>query len=387
MRILSLLLILACSSIAEGQVKDVWLTTRMDGIHDLGNGSSTNIWGYGYDSLGVITLPAPLLEFDLGDSVTVHMINNSVESHTIHLHGLDVDQSNDGVPSTSFYIISNDTGHYSFSATEAGAFLYHCHVTTTLHLTMGMYGMIAVNAPNNAIYSGGPTYDKKYHLLASDLEVETNDAPLFAFPFHKIFPDHFMINGKAGSELAGDSANIIFSEDGDDVLLRLGSMAYSKTVFHFPAGSNPVVHMSDGRALPASYTTQELEIYPGERYSVLLSPDSGFVGQIEVDYYSMLSNQLVGTNLIAINRTDLGIDDTEIKNQSGLHMYPNPTSGVVSITIEDKEELIQWFDPKGKLVAERICRQGVRQFNTSYLDAGVYLVKSSRGAMQRILIQ
>jgi FtsP/CotA-like multicopper oxidase with cupredoxin domain len=368
-----------------GQVQDVWLTTQMTGTHDLGNGQTTTIWGYGYDSLGVITLPAPLLEFTQGDSVRIHMINDSPESHTIHLHGLDVDQVNDGVPSTSFYIISNDTGHYSFRADEVGGFLYHCHVTTTLHLTLGMYGMIGVNAPNNQVYAGGPDYDRKYHFLASDLEVATNDAPLLAFPFHEIIPDHFMINGKAGASLAGDTANIIFNNDGEDILLRLGSLAYSKTVFNFPVGTNPLVLMSDGRVLPNSFTTNQLTIYPGERYSVLLSPDSSFVGQLTVDYYSMLNDQLVGTNQIAINRTDLGLKEvTDTSNQ--LTVYPNPSTGQVTVEISDAEERIDWFSPNGRLIASRICMHGKCTFNTGHLAPRVYFVRSSRGGYQRIVV-
>lgn len=386
MRNVIIIVSLILSSLAYGQVEHVWLTTQMLGRHSLGGGDSTTIWGYGYDSLGVITLPAPLLEFDEGDSVTIHMINDSPESHTIHLHGLDVDQANDGVPSTSFFVISNDTGHYSFRASEVGGYLYHCHVTTTLHLTMGMYGMIGVNAPGDQVYPGGPIYDKKYHFLASDLEVATNDAPLLAFPFNEIVPDHFMINGKAGFELGGDSTNIVFAEDGEDVLLRLGSMAYSRAVFNFPPETNAVVHMSDGRVLPASFPALDLELYPGERFSVLLSPDSGYVGVIQVDYYSMLNGQLVGTNLIGVNRTDLSIDEETILDNISLLVYPNPAPSFVDIEISNNQEQITWFSPEGKLIARRNCRKGTCRFHTARLSPGVYLVQSSSGRTARVLV-
>ncbi len=111
------------------------LFSEMDGIHILEDGTALPFWGYGLSSVGEITLPAPVLTYTLDQNVNIVFSNPSPESHTIHLHGLDVDQANDGVPSTSFNIPLNGTGSYQFVADHAGTVLYHCHVTTTLHLS------------------------------------------------------------------------------------------------------------------------------------------------------------------------------------------------------------------------------------------------------------
>ena len=87
------------------------------------------------------------LTYTEGESVQLNFTNPSPESHH-HLHGLDVDQANDGVPGTSFLVTTGDDATYSFDADYPGTFLYHCHVTTTLHLTMGMYGMVLVTRPD-----------------------------------------------------------------------------------------------------------------------------------------------------------------------------------------------------------------------------------------------
>ena len=82
----------------------------MDGILMNDNGMEIPTWGYGLTADGFITVPGPLLEYETGDDVNLAFVNDSPESHTIHLHGLDVDQANDGVPATSFLVIQGETG-------------------------------------------------------------------------------------------------------------------------------------------------------------------------------------------------------------------------------------------------------------------------------------
>ena len=65
--------------------------------------------------------------------------------HTVHLHGLDVDQASDGVPETGAVARVGETITYRFVATHAGTYWYHCHVDTVEHLTMGMYGALIVH--------------------------------------------------------------------------------------------------------------------------------------------------------------------------------------------------------------------------------------------------
>ena len=216
------------------QVNSVHLIAKMDGTLELENGDLTNIWGFGHFGQGSFaTLPAPILIFQEGDSVEVSLTNGSGEAHTIHLHGLDVDQINDGVPQTSFYVWAGTTALYKFNADHPGTFLYHCHVTTTLHLTMGMYGMIVVERDDQTLFEGGAGYNQSYYFLASELEIETNDSPLEAFPFHEIVPDYFMINGLSGTMMFENSSEIITTQPGDSIVLRLGNIAYSKPNLYF----------------------------------------------------------------------------------------------------------------------------------------------------------
>ena len=113
-----LIYILICSPLLvfSQDTTVIHLMSRMDGRHTLENASQTNFWGYGYTSEDSITLPGPLLEIPKGDSVYLHFYNDSPENHTIHLHGLDASQANDGVPGTSFSVHDNYSATYRFLA-------------------------------------------------------------------------------------------------------------------------------------------------------------------------------------------------------------------------------------------------------------------------------
>ena len=331
-----LICLLIISSQMNAQSEYVHLVSKMDGVHELENGNQTNIWGYGYwTQTPVINLPAPLLIFNYEDSVEIEMTNDSPEAHTIHLHGLDVDQVNDGVPQTSFQVFQGESATYRFRANESGTYLYHCHVTTTLHLTMGMYGMLVVEREDNSLFEGGPTYDQSYYYLASDLEIETNNFPTQAYPFHEIQPDYFMINGLSGSMLFDDNSQIIQSNSSESVALRLANIAYAKTTFHFPEGSNAEVFMSDGRKIPSSIEIDSLEIYPGERYTVMLELEPGLSDYIQVDYFSMENNQFQSSNYIGINAYSYPTSTLDIESNNAVNIYPNPSNSLLWIEGDD----------------------------------------------------
>lgn len=88
------------------------------------------------------TVPGPTLRFTEGDNVTIHLINKSPMSHTLHLHG-DHGALADGLFELA---IPNKSYTYNFIAAPAGAFPYHCHaMPTSLHMRMGMYGMMIID--------------------------------------------------------------------------------------------------------------------------------------------------------------------------------------------------------------------------------------------------
>jgi FtsP/CotA-like multicopper oxidase with cupredoxin domain len=328
------------------------LFSGMEGYTFLPDGTPVPIWGYGWVADGFITLPAPLLTYSEGESVQLNFTNPSPESHTIHLHGLDVDQANDGVPGTSFLVTTGDDATYSFDANYPGTFLYHCHVTTTLHLTMGMYGMVLVTRPDFTLYESGPTYAEDVPLLFSDLEVATNLDPVGSYPFHDIRPDVFMINGESGSQLEAPE-RILHFEPGQPLALRLGSTAYSRVVCQFPPELNPTCYMSDGRPLPTPFEPNALEIYPGERFTVLIDPDPGWDGTLPCEFWSMVDETLESVENIHIRDAALIIEKPPFIGVKG---YPNPTRK--HIAWDDARQIEVW-NAYGAPVADLRFERGV----------------------------
>ena len=108
-----------------------------------------------------------------------------------------------------------------------------------------------------------------------------------SFPFHDIRPDVFMVNGLRGDQLEAPG-QVIGVPYGDTLALRLGSMAYSRVQCVFPPELNAVCHMSDGRPVPEAFAVDTLEIFPGERFTVLIAPEDGWSGTIPCAFWNMV---------------------------------------------------------------------------------------------------
>lgn len=366
-----------------GQNQNIRLVATMDDFTRLEGGHLTHIWGYNYytpPSYQAI-LPAPLLTFTTGDSVNLFFYNDSPEDHTIHLHGLDVAQNTDGVPTTSFSVPYHDSTNYTFKAPHPGTYLYHCHVQTTLHLAMGMYGMIIVNdSVTNQLYHNGPTFNKSYPLLASDMYQFWNDNPLSPGPLYQYYANRFLINGKSGIQLFEDPSRVIDAFVGDSIRLNIGNIGYNKTTYVFPEELHPVVYLSDGRRLPKAIKADTLIVYPGERYTVLCTPNSYYEGYISVYYENLTSNSIDGVNLIGVNRYNHPNSIAEQNTDKAL-VYPNPTTNFIYFT-KTVSTSFELMNSEGKLI-----KKGQLQDNSidlSNLATGFYLIKLNDGTVFKV---
>lgn len=300
---LTIVILILCSAVSFGQQHEhIYLMSKMNGDFELESGLEVEFWGFGFQYDNRITLPGPLLEVNQYDTISIHFKNLSPEAHTIHLHGLDVDQLNDGVPVTSAMIYSNDSIIYTFVADYTGSFLYHCHVMTSLHLAMGMYGMVVVNpSQNGVLFDGGPSYDQEYHYLFSEMNSAWNDDPLSPGPFHLYQADVFLVNGIYESNIDSENDQHITGYDNQDILIRMGSVCYNQLKVTIPEELNPIFYMSDGRVLPNAIDTNVMNFYPGERFEFILSPDQPYDGEILVEYVESRDEEIIGTNHIPVS--------------------------------------------------------------------------------------
>ena len=255
-----------------------------DGYHRMADGATLYIWGYSLEDVpGTATLPAPTIEVNEGDRVEIVLTNIGPSrpgvqraAHTIHLHGLDVDQVNDGVPETGPSARVGESVTYRFTATHAGTYWYHCHVETVEHLTMGMYGALVVHpadGPGRA-WTDGPSYDRAYTLLLSESDPSWSAAVGEARRVERtrFDPRYFFINGRSFPDTMAASDTHVMGHLGDRVLVRLINAGYGWRSMHMH-GFHFEVIASDGRPLPAPLVKDTISVAPGERYDLLVTLD------------------------------------------------------------------------------------------------------------------
>ena len=294
------------------------LMVRMGGWQRMSDGASIRTWSFGSGFNGDRTVPSPVIEAVEGDTVQVTL--SSGMPHSIHWHGLDVDQANDGVPSTSGYV-AHDCGGcrgggrmgfgrvsgyanlgspftYTFVAPHAGTYMYHCHVDTVLHVEMGMYGTVIIRPADGSTsraWTSGPTFDKEYiwHLHTFDSSWHWNMVSGPDTVRHR--PDYFMINGRDGFDTLTDPTTAIEAGPGEKVLIRCTNVGYQ--LAQVQLGGLPFdVIASDGRPLAENISATSLVVAPGERYDILLTMPSSGKRSATVDYLHIRGDgTLLGT--------------------------------------------------------------------------------------------
>ena len=381
MRIIApfILVLLSATSVYGQANEHLWLQSRMTGNYYFPDLSSTEFWGYGLYTPPTpgpqIYLPGPLLRFNQGDTVNVHFLNNSPEQHTIHWHGLDVDQANDGVPTTSSSVDPDSLRIYSFVCTNAGTFNYHCHVLTTLHLAMGMYGLFIVDpdSTRTRIYTNGPRYTKDYNWLSSEMNRNWNDNTLSPGLFTLYEATHVLLNGKSGSQLTTGAYDITGTTD-DTIAVRLSNMGYGSVKFIFPPEANMSIHMSDGRAIPAPIVSDTIELFSGERYTVLLNPDMYFTSTVQIEYTDQRTNLPIGTNVVPIIIQGASLD--ELEGNDLFELIGNPVTEFLTLNVKSNEvKEIEIHNMMGQRVVRSSVNSGINVL-PSFLAPGMYIIRS-----------
>jgi FtsP/CotA-like multicopper oxidase with cupredoxin domain len=116
------------------------------------------------------TYPGPEIRVKEGEWVLVKFTNTTSELHTIHWHGVMVENEMDGVPGgTQWGVGPNQTFKYLFRAQPAGTHFYHCHNMTNLHVQAGMFGAFIIE-PKEDLVKKVFNYDREYTLCLSEVD-------------------------------------------------------------------------------------------------------------------------------------------------------------------------------------------------------------------------
>ncbi|MEU8663180.1 multicopper oxidase family protein [Actinoplanes philippinensis] len=93
--------------------------------------------------------PGPEIRAVRGQLIEVTLVNTDVaEGVTVHWHGVDVPNAEDGVPGVTQDAVAPGGRHvYRFVPTRAGTFWYHTHRDALLNVERGLFGALIVEEP------------------------------------------------------------------------------------------------------------------------------------------------------------------------------------------------------------------------------------------------
>ena len=119
-------------------------------------------------------LPAPILRWREGDTVTLRVANRLREEASIHWHGILLPANMDGVPGLSFHgILPGESYVYRFKVRQAGTYWYHSH--SAFQEQRGLYGPLVIEPREPEPFH----YDRDHVVMLSDWTDENPDR-LFA---------------------------------------------------------------------------------------------------------------------------------------------------------------------------------------------------------------
>jgi FtsP/CotA-like multicopper oxidase with cupredoxin domain len=189
-------------------------------------------------------VPGPQLRVREGDRVRIRLVNRLAQSTSIHFHGLELPNDQDGVPFiTQPPVKPGDSYTYEFTVPNAGSHMYHSHHNSAIQVGNGLLGAFIV---------------------------EPRRPP----PAHRADVDYVMVlnDGAHGYTLNGKSfpaTEPIACSQGQTVRIRFMNEGMMIHPMHLH-GMHMTVIAKDGWDQPMPWRCDTLNIAPGERWDVLV---------------------------------------------------------------------------------------------------------------------
>jgi FtsP/CotA-like multicopper oxidase with cupredoxin domain len=208
------------------------------------------------------TIPGPLIEAEVGDTIHVRLTNGLSEPTTIHWHGLRIPAAMDGTESVQASVEPGESFDYEFTVPDAGTFWYHTHVNETEQLERGLYGALVVRGP------GEPALDDDRVLMLDDLKLD-EDGQLAPFGDH-----HELHEGREGE------VRLVNGLQEPELELAAGQVerwrivnAANTRFMRLSIGGRPFTILgTDGGLIGAPVEATEVLVTPGERVELAVGP-------------------------------------------------------------------------------------------------------------------
>jgi len=141
-------------------------------------------------------IPAPILRWREGDTITLTVTNRLSEPTSIHWHGVRTPSPMDGVPGLSFAgIPPGQTFIYRFPIHQSGTYWYHSH--SAFQEQTGVYGPIIIEPKGGYAHP----FDRDYVVFLSDWSDESPDTIVSNLKFQS---DYYNFNQRTFGAFFGD---------------------------------------------------------------------------------------------------------------------------------------------------------------------------------------
>ncbi|KAI9079520.1 hypothetical protein K1719_038492 [Acacia pycnantha] len=239
--------------------------------------------------------PGPTIRAEAGDTLDIALTNKlHTEGTVIHWHGIRMKGTPwaDGTASIAQCAINpGETFHYRFKVDKAGTYFYHGHFG--MQRSAGLYGSLIVDLPEGQ--KEPFHYDEEFNLLLSDwwhTSAHEQEVGLSSIPFKWIGePQTLLINGrgqfdcslgakfmstgipqcnfKGGEECAPQILHVLPNKT---YRIRIASTTALAALNFAISNHKLVVVEADGNYVQP-FVVDDIDIYSGESYSVLLTTD------------------------------------------------------------------------------------------------------------------
>lgn len=212
-----------------------------------------NVTGQPRTAIGVNgQVPAPILRWREGDTVTLSVTNRLSEPTSIHWHGIRTPAPMDGVPGLSFAgIAPGETFTYHFPVHQSGTYWYHSH--SGFQEQSGLYGPLVIEP------RGGyaEAFDRDYVVMLSDW---SDESPETIVSNLKMQSDYYNYGQRTAGTFFADVRKKGLGETISD-RLEWGKMRMSPTDILDVTGAT-YTYLVNGQSPAANWTAL---FRPGER--------------------------------------------------------------------------------------------------------------------------
>jgi CopA family copper-resistance protein len=246
------------------------------------------------------TVPAPILRWREGDTVTLAVTNRLSVPSSIHWHGVRVPSPMDGVPGLSFPgIAPGETYVYRFPVHQSGTYWYHSH--SAFQEQTGVYGPIVI-APKAGYRQA---FDRDYVVMLSDWTNENPDTLVSNLKFQS---DYYNFHQRTAGTFFEDVAKKGFAETVAD-RLEWGKMRMSPTDILDVSGAT-YTYLINGHPPAANWTAL---FHPGERVRLrFINGSSMSIFDVRIDGLPMTVVQADGNDVepVAVDEFRISVAET-----------------------------------------------------------------------------